>query len=88
MKKNIFFLLGLTYFFLPQTNAQVYINEWMSSNSSVILRDVMGSELLKSTLNGRSTLDLSDFSRGVYFVSIENEAGEIVGGGKLVLVGE
>jgi len=36
MKKSFFLLLGLAYFFLPQTNAQVYINEWMSSNSSVI----------------------------------------------------
>ena len=60
----------------------------MEGSYNLVLRDVIGSEILTKRMTGESMLDLSRFSRGIYFVFVENEDGTIINAGKLVLVGK
>ncbi|MGK0364930.1 MAG: hypothetical protein ACI85O_001990, partial [Saprospiraceae bacterium] len=83
--KNVKDFDGINIFPNPSTGL---VTVDVEGDYNLILRDVIGREVLRRTLNGRSTLDLSGFSRGVYFVFVENEDGELVNGGRLILVGE
>jgi len=76
---------GINIFPNPSTG-QVSIDVSMTAPYDLTLRDVVGNEVLKRTLRGQNTIDLSSFSQGVYFVSIWSEDKELMGNRKLFLV--
>jgi len=76
---------GINIFPNPSTG-QVSISVNTHENYSLILRDIIGREVLNTFVSREVTLDLNELEKGIYFASIKNEDGELVNGGKLILV--
>ncbi len=56
----------------------VYINFTTAGNYVVTLTDMTGKVIENTTFNGNNTLDLSDLSNGVYFITVNNRTTKLV----------
>ncbi len=67
--------IGVQLFPNPASEA-LYINLNTIGLNKISITNMLGSEVLNTTINNSEKLDLTGFSRGVYFVGIENELGK------------
>lgn len=59
------------------TNADVYIENSLTTSSEFILMDVNGKILKQETFVGNVKVELQDLSAGVYFIKVNNEEGSV-----------
>jgi hypothetical protein len=70
-------LAGVSIFPNPSEGVITVTNDNGVSNT-IVVRDVLGKQILSKEANSETTLDLSNSGSGVFFVSVTNETGTIV----------
>jgi len=70
-------LAGVSIFPNPSEGVITVTNDNGVSNT-IVVRDVLGKQVLSKESNSETTLDLSNNGAGVFFVSVTNEAGTLV----------
>jgi len=70
-------LAGVSIFPNPSEGVITVTNDNGVSNT-IVVRDVLGKQVLSKESNSETTLDLSNNGAGVFFISVTNEAGTLV----------
>lgn len=69
--------IGVQLFPNPTSEA-LYINLNNSGLNKISITNMLGGEMLNIAINNSEKIDLTRFSKGVYFVSVENELGKTI----------
>ncbi|MFN3640177.1 MAG: T9SS type A sorting domain-containing protein, partial [Flavobacterium sp.] len=73
---------GLSFYPNPVSNGKLYITSKLSLDKEITIFDVLGKEVLKTTITSRE-LNVSSLSAGIYMIKIKE--GEATATRKLVI---